>query len=93
VNRGTKEIILSSFDEVHVFEGVGERTGVCLDRKGVRGRRAVCRSVGELAAKSRRLGDGYYYLASAAWPTGSTSVSLALNWVSMGGPGPAPEGD
>ena len=74
-----------SFDEVHVFEGVGERTGVCVDRQGVRGRRAVCRSVGELAAKSRRLGDGYYYLASAAWPTGSTSVNLAMTWVTIGG--------
>jgi hypothetical protein len=72
-----------SFDEVHVFEGVAERTGVSLDREGVRGRRAVCRSVGELASKSRRLGDGYYYLTSAAWPSGSTSVSLALQWVSI----------
>jgi hypothetical protein len=79
----------ASFDEVHVFEGVGERTGVCLDRSGVRGRRAVCRSVGELAAKSRRLGDGYYYLASAAWPSGETSVSLALQWVAMGASAPA----
>lgn len=73
-----------SFDEVHVFEGVGERTGVQGDRKSVRGRRAVCRSVSELAAKSRRLGDGYYYLASAAWPAGTTTVNLALHWVTIG---------
>ena len=81
----------ASFDEVHVFEGVGERTGLRLDRQGVRGRRAVCRSVGDLAAKSRRLGDGYYYLASAAWPDGSTSVNLALEWVSIGGIGREPQ--
>ena len=77
----------ASFDEVHVFEGVGERTGLRLDRQGVRGRRAVCRSVGELVAKSRRLGDGYYYLVSAAWPEDSSSVNLALHWTSIGGLG------
>ncbi len=81
------------FDEVHVFEGIGERTGVRLDRQGVRGRRAVCRSVGELAAKSRRLGDGYYYIASAAWPSDSASVNLALNWVTMGSTEPERKGE
>lgn len=81
-----------SFDEVHVFEGIGERTGARTDRKGVHGRRTVCRSVGELTAKSRRLGDGYYYLATDAWPSGTDSVNLALTWTAMGGPGPEPQG-
>lgn len=71
------------FDEVRVYEGVGERTGVRIDRDSVRGRAAVCRSVGELVAKSRRLGDGYYYLASSAWPSGSTTVNLAVTWTTM----------
>jgi hypothetical protein len=72
-----------SFDEVHVYAGVGERTGVRVDRKGVRGSQAVCRSVGELISKSRRLGDGYYYLASAAWPADTASVNLSLDWSPM----------
>jgi len=65
-----------SFDEVQVFDGVAERTGVSVDRAGVRGHRGVCRSVTELSAKSRRLGDGYYYLASTAWPADTKSVNV-----------------
>ena len=75
----------SFFDEVHVFQGIGERTGVRIDRQDARGRRAVCRSVGELTAKSRRLGDGYYYLAADAWPADSSSVNLAFTWTAIGG--------
>ena len=73
-----------SFDEVQVFDGVAERTGVSVDRAGVRGHRGVCRSVGELSAKSRRLGDGYYYLASAAWPPETQSMSVIRAWASLG---------
>ena len=77
-------VLNKSFDEIHVFDGVAERTGVIVDRAGVRGRRGVCRSVTELSAKSRRLGDGYYYLASAAWPPDTQSVSLQRVWASIG---------
>jgi hypothetical protein len=65
-----------SFDEVQVFDGVAERTGVSVDRAGVRGHSGVCRSVTELSAKSRRLGDGFYYLASTAWPADAKSVNV-----------------
>jgi hypothetical protein len=73
-----------SFDEVRVFDGVAERTGVTVDRAAVRGHLGVCRSVTELGSKSRRLGDGYYYLASAAWPADTTSVNLTRAWVALG---------
>ena len=75
-----------SFDEVQVFNGVAERTGVSIDRAGVRGHGGVCRSLTELSAKSRRLGDGFYYLASTAWPAGEQSVNLsrAWTWAAMG---------
>jgi hypothetical protein len=73
-----------SFDEVQVFDGVAERTGVSVDRAGVRGHGGVCRSVTELSAKSRRLGDGYYYLASNAWPADTKSVNLTRAWTSIG---------
>ena len=65
-----------SIDEIHVFEGMAERTGNRVDRAGVRGRRGFCRSIRDLGAKSRRFGDGYYYLTSAAWPDGTTAVNL-----------------
>jgi hypothetical protein len=68
---------------VQVFDGIAERTGTRLDRAGVRGRRTVCRSVTDLGAKSRRLGDGYYYLASAAWPATSDTVDLRRTWATI----------
>ena len=71
----------SSFDEIQVYDGVAERTGTRLNRAAVRGRRAICRSLTELGAKSRRLGDGYYYLVSAAWPTGTVAMDLTRPWV------------
>lgn len=73
-----------SFDEVQVFGGVAERTGVSIDRAGVRGHGRVCRSITELTAKSRRLGDGFYYLASTAWPADVQSVSLVRVWAALG---------
>jgi hypothetical protein len=68
---------------VQVFDGIAERTGNRLDRAGVRGRRTVCRSVTDLGAKSRRLGDGFYYLASAAWPDTSETVDLRRTWATI----------
>jgi hypothetical protein len=73
-----------SFDEVQVFDGIAERTGVSVDRAGVRGHGGVCRSVTELSAKSRRMGDGYYYLASNAWPADTKTVNLTRAWTSIG---------
>jgi hypothetical protein len=73
-----------SFHEVQVYDGIAERTGVSIDRAGVRGHGGVCRSITELAAKSRRLGDGYYYLASSAWPEDVKSVTLTQAWTAMG---------
>jgi hypothetical protein len=72
-----------SYDEIQVFDGIAERTGNHVDRSGVRGRRGVCGSVTELSAKSRRLGDGFYYLASSAWPKDETSVDLNRPWSPM----------
>ena len=69
-----------SFEEVQVFGGVAERTGVTIDRAGVRGHGGVCRSITELSAKSRRLGDGYYYVAASAWPADAKSLNLARTW-------------
>jgi hypothetical protein len=69
-----------SFEEIQVFASVAERTGNRIDRSGVRGRASVCRSLTELAAKCRRLGDGYYYLAAEAWPDDTPTVDLSRAW-------------
>ena len=73
-----------SFDEIRVYDGIAERTGTRLDRNGIRGRRSICRSITDLAAKVRRLGDGYYYLASAAWPADAATVNLLRAWEPLG---------
>ena len=72
------------FDEVQVYESVGERTGNRVDRAAIRGRAGVCRSVTELAAKFRRMGDGYYYIASTAWPADTEAVNLIKAWEPLG---------
>ena len=69
-----------SFDEIVVYDGIAERTGTRLDRKTVRGRRNICRSLTDLAATARRLGDGYFYLVADAWPADTTTVNLLREW-------------
>jgi hypothetical protein len=69
-----------SFDEIRVYESVAERTGNRVERSGLRGSASVCRSLTELASKCRRLGDGYYYLATTAWPDDAPSVNLSRTW-------------
>jgi hypothetical protein len=71
------------FDEIRVYEGIAERTGNTVDRTSIRGRQGVCRSLTELTQKSRRLGDGYYYLAASVWPEGETSITLQKTWETM----------
>jgi hypothetical protein len=71
------------FDEIRVYEGVAERTGNTVDRTSIRGRQGVCRSLTELTQKSRRLGDGYYYLAAAVWPPEETQIVLQKTWETM----------
>lgn len=57
--------------EISVYQGVGEKTGVLIERSAVRGKVGLCKSMRDLAIKSRVLGDGYYYLPVDLWP-GST---------------------
>lgn len=69
-----------SFDEIVVYDGVAERTGNRLDRKAVRGRRSICRSLTAFVASARRLGDGFYYLPADAWPADTATVNLLREW-------------
>jgi hypothetical protein len=72
-----------TFDELQVFDGIARRTGNTVDRAALRGRSGVCRSMSELCARSRRLGDGFYYLASSAWPADAESVNVVRTWSSL----------
>jgi hypothetical protein len=54
--------------EISIYEGVGERTGVVVERRTVRGKPGLCKSMRDLSIKLRILGDGYYYLPLDLWP-------------------------
>ncbi len=48
--------------EISIYQGVGEQTGVLVERSAIRGKKGLCKSMRDLAIKSRVLGDGYYYI-------------------------------
>jgi hypothetical protein len=54
--------------EISVYQGVGESTGVMVERSAIRGKKGLCKSMRDLAIKSRVLGDGYYYIPVDLWP-------------------------
>src|SRR5205807_8717730 len=54
--------------EISIFEGVGEPTGLDVERSAIRGNKGLCKSMRDLAIKSRVLGDGYYYIPLELWP-------------------------
>lgn len=71
--------------EISVYQGVGEKTGVVVDRSAVRGRAGLCKSMRDLAMKSRILGDGYYYLPAELWPVVSGAVVINKHdWTVIG---------
>ncbi len=54
--------------EISIFEGVGEPTGAIVERSAIRGKKGLCKSMRDLAIKSRVLGDGFYYIPVELWP-------------------------
>jgi hypothetical protein len=71
--------------EISVFQGVGEKTGVVVERSAVRGKVGLCKSMRDLAIKSRVLGDGYYYLPIELWPSADSSVVINRHdWTVIG---------
>lgn len=61
-------LVYSLCAEISVFQGVGESTGVFVERSAIRGKKGLCKSMRDLAIKSRVLGDGYYYIPVDLWP-------------------------
>lgn len=60
--------------EISIFDGVGETTGVVVERSAIRGKKGLCKSMRDLAIKSRVLGDGYYYIPIDLWPKANEPV-------------------
>lgn len=87
VNMAAKRL----FDEIRVYEGTAERTGVQFDRDAVRGSARQCKCLTELIRRARDAGDGYFYLPLGAWPPDTERVELQKQWTvistSMHAPG------
>jgi hypothetical protein len=69
------------FDEIRVYEGVAERTGVQFERTAVRRSAGCCRSLTELFRKARASGDGHFYLPLDRWPPDTNQVEIHKRWV------------
>jgi hypothetical protein len=70
--------------EINVFQGVGERTGVVVEKNVVRGRKSLCKSMRDLTIKSRVLGDGYYYVPLDLWPEEESVIVHRQDWTVIG---------
>lgn len=69
------------FEEIRVYAGTAERTGVQFERDVVRRSSGCCRSLTELIRKARDSGDGTFYLPLNLWPADRPRVELQKRWV------------
>jgi len=70
-----------SFDEIRVYAGIAERTGVRFERSAVRRSAACCNSLAELVRKARASGDGCFFLPLEIWPAETEQVDLQKPWI------------
>jgi hypothetical protein len=81
----TMTLVNSLCAEISIYQGVGEATGVMVERRAIRGKKGLCKSMRDLAIKSRVLGDGYYYLPVELWPSNSEPVVVHKHdWTVIG---------
>lgn len=73
--------VIQSFDEIRVYEGIAERTGVRFERNEVRRSGGYCASLSELIRKARAFGDGTFYLPLNRWPPETDRVEIRKPWV------------
>jgi hypothetical protein len=74
-------LVTQRFEEIRVYAGVAERTGVQFERNAVRRSGGCCRSVTELVRKARNSGDGTFYLPLDVWPADRERLELKKPWV------------
>jgi hypothetical protein len=71
--------------EISIYLGVGEQTGIFVERSAIRGKKGLCKSMRDLAIKSRVLGDGYYYIPIGLWPKSKEPVVVHKHdWTVIG---------
>lgn len=71
--------------EISIYDGAGETTGVFVERSAIRGKKGLCKSMRDLAIKSRVLGDGYYYIPADLWPKAAEPIVLHKHdWTVIG---------
>ena len=71
--------------EISIYQGEGEPTGVVVERSAIRGKKGLCKSMRDLAIKSRVLGDGYYYIPVELWPKSKQPVVVHKHdWTVIG---------
>ena len=74
-------MVVNQFEEIRVYDGVAERTGVLVERSMVRRSNTCCNSLTELTRKTRSIGDGIFYLPVNIWPEGAERLQLQKEWV------------
>jgi hypothetical protein len=74
-------LVIQSFEEIVVYEGVAERTGVHFERNEVRRRDGYCGSLTALFRKARADGDGTFYVPLDRWPADTERLELRKPWV------------
>ena len=74
------------FEEIRVYAGFAERTGVLFERNDVRHSDHCCTSISALIRKARASGDGTFYLTINLWPADTDRVELRKQWVVMSAP-------
>ena len=79
------------FEEIRVYEGTAERTGVVFDRADVRHSDRCCSSLAALSRKARAAGDGTFYLPVNIWPADTEQIDLRKPWVVMSAPPAGPD--
>lgn len=71
--------------EINIYQGVAEKTGVFVERRAIRGKKGLCKSMRDLAIKTRVLGDGVYYIPIDLWPNQSGPVVVHKHdWTVIG---------
>jgi len=71
------------YEEVRVYEGVAERTGVQFERSEVRHSEGCCGSLTGFLRKARAAGEGTFYIPLGAWPADTERIELRKPWVVM----------
>ena len=71
-------------DEIHAFDGTAERTGVCVELRGMKAHNRTCTSLTDLVRKYKLYGDGLFYLPVGHWPRDEKEITLDnVKWMGV----------